>query len=150
MVNAKTISEVSREIGFNDYLLLSKGETKEIGKARQYILANAFEAFIGALFLDRGYEKCEEIIKKYLLVRLPEIIEKKLFRDSKSLFQEKAQEKSGITPTYKVMEESGPDHAKHFTVGLFLGNQLMAKGEGFSKQEAESAAAKKAIESKKW
>jgi len=150
LVNAKTISEVSREIGFNDYLLLSKGETKEIGKARQYILANAFEAFIGALFLDRGYEKCEEIIKKYLLVRLPEIIEKKLFRDSKSLFQEKAQEKSGITPTYKVMEESGPDHAKHFTVGLFLGNQLMAKGEGFSKQEAESAAAKKAIESKKW
>lgn len=150
LVNAKTISEVSREIGFNDYLLLSKGEFKEIGKARQYILANAFEAFIGALFLDRGYEKCEEIIKKNLLIRLPEIIEKKLFRDSKSLFQEKAQEKSGITPTYKVMKESGPDHAKHFTVGLFLGNQLMAKGEGTSKQEAESAAAKNALESKNW
>ncbi len=84
------------------------------------------------------------------MIRLPEIIEKKLFRDSKSLFQEKAQEKSGITPIYKVMEESGPDHAKHFTVGLFLGNQLMAKGEGTSKQEAESAAAKNALESKNW
>lgn len=150
LVNAKMLSEVAKKLGFNDFLLLSKGEAQETGKARQYILANTFEAFVGATYLDRGYKKCDEFIKKYLLIELPDIIKNNLFKDSKSRFQEEAQEKVGITPTYKVMKEWGPDHAKHFTIGVFLDNELIAKGEGSSKQEAEEVAAKNALQTKKW
>jgi ribonuclease-3 len=146
LVNAKKLSEIALKLGFNDYLLLSKGEEKEMGKARQYILANTFESFIGAAYLDRGYKDCENLIKKYLLPELDEILKKGLYRDSKSLYQEKAQEKTGITPIYKVLRESGPDHAKHFTVGVFLDKKLVAEGSGSSKQESEEAAAKKALE----
>lgn len=146
LVNAKKLSEIASKLGFNDYLLLSKGEAKEMGKARQYILANTFESFVGAAYLDREYKVCEQFIKKYLLPELPEILEKGLHRDSKSLFQEKAQEETGITPIYKVLRESGPDHNKHFTIGVFLDKKLIAEGEGFSKQEAEEAAAKKALD----
>jgi len=151
LVNSKMLSEVSREIGFNDYLLLSCGEEKETGKARQCILANTFEAFIGALYLDQGYESCEKFIGKYLIEKkLSSIIEYKLFRDAKSAFQEKAQEKVGITPVYDVIKEWGPDHEKHFILGVFIGKEKIAEGEGFSKQEAEEAAAKNALEIKKW
>jgi len=150
LVNAKMLSKTSKNLDFNDFLLLSRGETKEIGKAREYILANTFEAFIGAVYLDQGYKNCQKFIKKYLLKQLPEIIEKGLFRDAKSNFQEEAQERAGITPSYKVLEEWGPDHAKHFIVGIFLGKELTAKGEGSSKQEAEEKAAKKALETKHW
>lgn len=150
LVNAKMLTETASELGFNDYLLLSKGEAKETGKARQYILANTFEAFIGSLYLDQGYKVCQKFLKKYLIGKLPEIIEKGLFRDAKSYFQEKAQEKTGITPTYRALKEWGPDHAKHFVIGVFLGKTLAAKGEGSSKQEAEEAAAKSALEVKKW
>jgi len=144
------LSEVSRDLGFNDFLLLSRGETKELGKARQYILANIFEALIGAIYLDQGYKACDGFIKKYLIVKLPEIIEKGLFRDAKSQFQEEAQERVGITPVYKVLEEWGPDHARHFIIGIFLNKELIAKGEGSSKQEAEEEAAKNALEVKNW
>jgi ribonuclease III len=150
LVNAKMLSGIAREIGFNDFILLSHGEAKETGKARQYILANTFEAFIGALYLDQGYKICKDFIGKNLIVRLPEIIEKELYKDSKSTFQEEAQEIKGITPTYKVLDEWGPDHAKHFTVGVFLEKEQIAKGEGSSKQEAEVAAAKEALKVKKW
>jgi ribonuclease-3 len=150
LVNAKMLSNLAQELGFNDFLLLSKGEEKEVGKARQYILANAFEAFIGAIYLDQGYKTCQEFIKKHLLKKLPEIIEKGLFKDVKSRFQEEAQERVKITPTYKVLDEWGPDHAKHFIVGVFLGNELVAKGEGSSKQEAEEEAAQNALEVKGW
>jgi ribonuclease III len=150
LVNAKQLSEVARELDFNDYLLLSRGEAKELGKARQYILANTFEAFIGTIYLDRGYKTCGEFIKKYLISKLPEIIEKGLFKDAKSRFQEEAQERTGVTPTYKVLKEWGPDHAKHFIIGVFLNNELVAKGEGSSKQEAEETAAKNALEIKGW
>ena len=150
LVNAKMLSNLAQELDFNDFLLLSRGEEKEIGKARQYILANAFEAFIGAIYLDQGYKPCQEFIKKYLLKKLPEIIEKGLFKDVKSRFQEEAQERVKITPTYKVLDEWGPDHAKHFIVGVFLGNELVAKGEGSSKQEAEEEAAKNGLEIKNW
>ncbi|MDD5145212.1 MAG: ribonuclease III [Candidatus Pacebacteria bacterium] len=150
LVNAKMLSEMARKLGFNDYLLLSHGEEKELGKARQYILANTFESFIGALYLDKGYKSCLEFIKKNLLVELPRIIEEKLFRDSKSLFQEKAQEKLGITPNYKVLKEEGPDHARNFKIGVFLDKDLVAEGEGSSKQEAELEAARKALEIKSW
>jgi len=150
LVNAKILSEIAGQLGFNDFLLLSRGEEKELGKARQYILANTFEALIGGLYLDQGYRACQEFIEKHLITKLPHIIETGLFRDAKSRFQEEAQERIGITPTYKVLEEWGPDHAKHFIVGVFLNQELVAKGEGSSKQEAEIAAAKNALEIKNW
>jgi ribonuclease-3 len=150
LVNAKILGDLAKDLDFNDFLLLSKGESKEIGKARQYILANAFEALIGAIYLDQGYKTCQDFIEKHLIVKLPEIIEKGLFKDSKSRFQEETQERVRITPVYKVLEEWGPDHAKHFIVGVFLGEELVAKGEGSSKQEAEEEAAREALEIKGW
>jgi ribonuclease III len=146
LVNAKMLSKVSKDLDFNDFLLLSRGEAKELGKARQYILANTFEALIGAIYLDRGYKASRDFIKKYLIVKLSEIIKKGLFKDAKSRFQEEAQEKAGITPTYKVLEEWGPDHARNFIIGVFLNKKLVAQGEGSSKQEAEEKAAKNALE----
>ncbi len=150
LVNADSLAHVARQLDFNDFLLLSRGEAKDTGKARNFILANAFEAFVGALYLDLGYPACQKFIKQHLLVKLTEIIKNKLFKDSKSHFQEKAQEKVGITPTYKVTYETGPDHAKFFEVGVFLGEELIAKGQGSSKQEAEEHAAKNALETNHW
>lgn len=150
LVNTKTISAAALKLGFNDYLLLSRGEAKELGKARGYILANTFEAFIGALYLDQGYDPCKTFIADNLLGQLPGIIEQELYKDAKSHFQEKAQEISKITPSYKVLQESGPDHAKHFVVGVYLGPELIAKGDGYSKQEAEEATAKNALVAKNW
>lgn len=150
LVNAKMLTQVAEELGFNDFLLLSRGEMKELGKARQYILANTFEALVGALYLDAGYQACDEFIVKNLLGRLPEIIKQKLYKDAKSEFQEQAQEKVGITPAYRVIKEWGPDHKKKFTVGVFLGNDMVAEGEGYSKQEAEEEAAKQGLEIKQW
>ena len=150
LVNAKMLTSVAEELGLNDFLLLSRGETKELGKARAYILANTFEALVGATYLDSGYEEAEKFIKKYLLKNLPEIIKNGSYRDAKSQFQEEAQEKQGITPVYKVVKEWGPDHDKKFTVGVFLGEEKVAEGEGSSKQEAEEEAAKLALEVKRW
>ncbi|MFH1036964.1 MAG: ribonuclease III [Patescibacteria group bacterium] len=150
LVNAKMLSEIAKGLDFNDFILLSRGELKENGKARQYILANTFEAFVGALYLDQGYEICQDFITKYLLSKLAEIVEKGLYKDDKSHFQEEAQEISGITPTYRVMEEWGPDHAKNFIVGVFLEDEMIAKGQGSSKQEAEVAAAKEGLKAKHW
>ncbi len=149
LVNSKILARVAQKLGFNDFLLLSRGESKELGKARRYILANTFEAVIGAIYLDQGYKACQGFIRKHLIKELPLIIEKGLYRDAKSHFQEEAQERAGITPTYKVLKEWGPDHAKHFIIGVFLEEELIAEGEGSSKQEAEEEAAKKALEVKK-
>lgn len=145
LVNAKILAKIAQSIGFNDFLLLSQGEIKEEGKARQYILANTFESFIGALYLDQGLEPCKDFIEKYLLKELPEIIKNGLYKDAKSSYQEEAQRKFSITPTYKVIDEFGPDHEKTFRVGVYLNNKLIAKGEGASKQEAEEDAAHKAL-----
>ncbi len=150
LVNAKMLGVISQELDFNDFLLLSRGEAKELGKARQYILANTFEALVGAIYLDLGYKVCQEFIKNCLIKKLPEIIKKGLFKDAKSRFQEEAQERVGVTPTYKVLKEWGPDHDKHFIIGVFLDKELVAEGEGSSKQEAEDEAAKNALEIKKW
>ena len=150
LVNAKILSQTAKNLGFNDFLLLSKGETKEVGKARQYILANTFEAFIGSLYLDQGYQICQNFIEKHLIKALPRIIETGLFKDAKSRFQEEAQERMSITPVYRVLEEWGPDHIKHFVIGVFLADDLIAKGEGSSKQEAEEKAAKQALIIKNW
>lgn len=150
LVNAKMLTTVAEELGFNDFLLLSKGEAKEVGKARAYILANTFEAFLGSLYLDAGYEAADEFLKKHLLKNLKQIIKEGSYKDAKSKFQEKAQEKVSITPSYEVVKETGPDHDKNFVVGVFLENEKVAEGEGSSKQEAEESAAKKALEVKSW
>ncbi len=150
LVNSKMLSKVAQEIGFDRFLLLSKGEKKETGKARQEILANAFEAFVGALYIDQGYKACQQFIEKYLISKLPAILETEGFIDAKSRFQEIAQEKENITPNYEIVQEWGPDHAKQFVAGVFVGKKLIAKGEGASKQEAEEKAAKAALEKKKW
>jgi len=150
LVNAKMLTRVAEELGFNNFLLLSKGEAKEEGKARAYILANSFEALLGALYLDSGYEPCDKFIKKYLLIKLPEIIKAGTYKDAKSKFQEEAQERVSVTPTYKVIKEWGPDHEKRFVVGVFLNSECVAEGEGSSKQEAEEVAALKALAVKKW
>lgn len=150
LVNAKMLSSLAEELGFNDFLLLSRGENKELGKARQYILANTFESFVGALYLDSGYGPCDTFLKKYLLVKLADIITHKLYKDAKSEFQEQAQEKVGVTPAYKVVKEWGPDHKKKFTVAVVLENEVVAEGEGYSKQEAEEEAARAALVAKKW
>lgn len=150
LVNSKMLSKIAKRLDFNSFLLLSQGEEKETGKARQFILANTFEAFIGSLYLDQGYDACNKFIRQNLIKALPEIIKKGLFKDAKSSFQEQAQEKVAITPFYKVLRESGPDHNKNFVVGVFLNKELVAEGEGSSKQEAEEKAAKNAIEAKGW
>ncbi len=150
LVNAVTIAEVAVEINMNEYLFLSRGEAKDTGRARQYILANAFEALIGAIYLDQGYAVAEQFIGRFLYGRASDVVKKKLWRDSKSLVQEKAQEHVGVTPAYKVIRESGPDHDKRFTIGIFFGDQKIAEGKGRSKQEAEQDAAKMALEAKHW
>ena len=150
LVNAVIISEVASELGMNDFLLLSKGETKDTGRARQFILANTFESFIGALYLDQGYEKAKKFINKNLFVRIDDIVAGKLWQDAKSFVQEQAQEHLGVTPSYKVLKETGPDHDKHFVIGIFFGEDLIAEGKGKSKQEAEQKAAETALKIKNW
>lgn len=151
LVNSVTLSEVGEELKFDNFLLLSKGEAKDLGRGRKYILANTFEALVGAIYLDSGYLLADNFIKTYLITqKLPTIIEGRTFKDAKSLFQEKSQAVYNITPIYKVLEEWGPDHDKQFRSGVFLDEELIAKGEGPSKQEAEAEAAKKGLEVKGW
>lgn len=150
LVNAVTLSDVAALIGVNDYLLLSKGEAKDTGRARQFLLANAFEALIGAIYLDQGYEAAERFLQEHLFPKIGDIIEKRLWQDAKSAFQEKAQEHEGATPTYAVMKEAGPDHDKRFVVGVHLRGTLVAQGEGRSKQDAEQEAARAALNAKGW
>lgn len=150
LVNAIMLSEVAGEIGLGDHLLLSRGESKDTGKARQYILANTFEAVVGAIYLDQGYDAVAKFLENFLFNKLEKIINEKLWIDAKSLFQEKAQDEVGITPAYSVLKEEGPDHAKNFTIGVYLGDELVAQGHGSSKQEAEQDAARHALQSKNW
>jgi ribonuclease-3 len=150
LVNTNTISESASKLQMNDYLLLSKGESRDVGRARQYILANAFEAVIGALYLDKGYECAQEFIAKNIFPLTDNVVANRLWQDNKSRFQELAQEHLSITPSYSVLDQVGPDHDKQFTVGAYLGNELIAKGTGKSKQEAEQAAALSALKTKNW
>jgi ribonuclease-3 len=150
LVNTNTLSEVTDELGFNEFLLLSKGESKDVGRARQYILANTFEAFVGALYLDQGYDAAKKFISANLFSLIDNIVSKRLWQDSKSYFQEQAQEHVNITPEYHVSREEGPDHDKHFTIGVYLGKELVAEGDGKSKQEAEQSAAEEALFKKGW
>jgi len=150
LVNAKMLFDVASRLDLNEFLLLSRGEAKDTGRARQYILANTFEAVVGALYLDQGYEAVKAFLNKYLLPRLELVIVERLYKDSKSVFQEEAQERVSVTPTYEVLKEWGPDHDKHFIVGIYLGKELVAQGEGQSKQSAQEEAARNALQLKQW
>ena len=150
LVNSVTISAAAEKIGMNSFLLLSKGEARDTGRARQFILANTFESYVGAIYLDQGYDAAQGFISRQLFDLIDDIVSSRSFIDPKSLFQEQAQERVGITPAYKLMKENGPDHSKIFTVGVFLKDSLVITGEGKSKQEAEQVAAEKALELKNW
>ena len=150
LVNANTMAEMANKIKMNDFMLLSRGEAKDTGRARQYILANAIEALIGAIFLDQGYKATEKFVGEQLFPLLPKIIKEGFWLDAKSHFQEKSQEIAGVTPAYETLKETGPDHDKHFTVGVFLGKEKVAEGEGKSKQDAEQAAARAGLQAKNW
>ncbi len=150
LVNTNSISDAAIKLNMNEYLLLSRGEARDTGRARQYILANAFEAVIGAIYLDQGYDAAQAFIAQNIFPKTDEVVQKRLWQDSKSHFQEKAQERVSITPSYTLLAETGPDHDKHFTVGVFLGEHLVAKGSGKSKQEAEQEAARAALAAKGW
>lgn len=145
LVNYKMLAEIARRLGLEAYLQMSKGEAKDTGRARQVILANAIEAVIGAVYLDQGYDVAKDFILREIIIELPAIINKGAYLDPKSKLQEIVQEKKGVTPTYNVMSESGPDHDKVFIVGVFLGNKKVGQGAGPSKQEAEIAAAENAL-----
>lgn len=151
LVNSKMLYQVAKNLNFEEYLLLSRGESKDKdSKARQYILADSVEAIIGAIYLDQGLDSAKKFIFKNVVTSLDDIIKNKTYLDPKSRFQEVAQEIVGVTPNYKVLKEEGPDHAKKFTVGLFLEEELVSVGEGFSKQEAQTDAAEKGLQAKNW
>ena len=145
LVKGEMLSKVAQELEMGELLFLSKGEEKSGGKSRALILANTFEALIGAIYLDLGYSQAQKFVTRFLLGRLPEILQKGLHVDSKSRLQELAQDQLGITPAYKVLKEHGPDHAKEFTVGVFIVEKMIGEGVGNSKQAAEQAAATTAL-----
>lgn len=150
LVNYITLSEIASALGMNDFLLLSRGEAKDTGRARSVLLANAFEAVVGAVYLDQGYDAAQEFIAAHLFPKIDDIVKNKTWRDSKSALQEKVQETAGVTPHYSVLRESGPDHDKQFVVGVYARDELLAEGSGKAKQEAEQDAAKNALEKKGW
>ncbi len=150
LVNADTCAKVATTLGVNDFLLLSKGESKDTGRARLYILANTLEAIIGALYLDQKYEAAKAFILAHIAPLADEIMATGAWIDAKSLFQEKAQENLGHTPVYKTVKEAGPDHDKRFTVAVSVAGATYGEGEGKSKQDAEQAAARQALEKQGW
>ncbi len=150
LVNAVTLSAVAEKLGMNEYLLLSHGEAKDVGRARHYILADTFEAVTGAIFEDQGYGIAQEFIARNIFGLLDDILKTGSWIDAKSRFQEAAQEHVGVTPAYKTLREVGPDHDKRFTIGVYIGTVLVAEGDGKSKQEAEQAAAHRALVAKSW
>lgn len=150
LVNTQSISDVAYGLGFNEFLLLSRGEAKDTGRARQYILANTFESVVGAMFLDLGYEAAQTFITAHLIPTLGNIIEKGTWMDAKSKLQEIVQDKLGVTPRYETVKEAGPDHDKTFTVAVFFGDDQKTEGSGKSKQEAEQEAARKILTENKW
>lgn len=151
LVNTKMLAKVARELSLDSYIHLSKGESKDTkSKARDYILANSVEAIIGAVYLDQGIKKAAKFVKERMIEKLENILDKKLYWDPKSKFQEFAQEKFKVTPHYKVLREEGPDHAKIFEVGLYLADKLVAKGKGSSKQDAQVEAASMGNKKMKW
>ncbi len=150
LVNTVSLAEAAQALSLNDMLLLSKGESRDTGRARQIILANAFEALLGAIYLDQGYEPVEAFLAKNLYEKIDGVIASRSWQDAKSHFQEVAQEKKSVTPHYKTLAEVGPDHDKRFTVGIFMNSDEIARGDGPSKQEAEQTAAQNALAKTGW
>lgn len=150
LVNTVTLSNVAGGLGANDFLRLSKGESRDSGRARSFILANTFESIVGAIYLDQGYDSAQKFIETNIFPLTDEMVEKRLWQDAKSRLQEVTQEKVSVTPNYRVLDETGPDHERSFTVGVHFGETLIAEGSGRSKQEAEQDAAEKALEVKGW
>lgn len=145
LVNSSMLNRIAKELDLDKFLLLSRGEAKDNGRGRQYIRANAVEALIGAIYLEKGYSEARKFIEKFVIAKLPEILKNKTYKDPKSCFQEYSQEVHKTTPIYKVLKEWGPDHDKSFSVGVFLGSELVAEGTGHSKQTAEEKAAQLAL-----
>lgn len=151
LVNGQNLAKIGRSLKIEEFLYLSKGEQKDTdSKARRYILANAMEALIGAVYLDSGWDAAKEFVLRVVVSTLDEIMENKLYIDPKSAFQEASQSRMSVTPNYKVLEESGPDHNKIFRIGVYLGKELVAEGKGTSKQEAQVDAARVGLETKGW
>jgi len=151
LVNAKMLYEIAAELDVEECLYLSKGESRDKNKkSRQFILANSIEAIIGAIYLDQGIESAKKFILKNVVSKLDDILRNQTYLDPKSRFQEKAQEEKGITPHYQILDEVGPDHAKIFTVGLYLGEEQIAAGKGSSKQEAQVEAAANGLKKMAW
>lgn len=151
LVNGDSLAVIGKGMEIEDFILMSRGESKDKNsKARLYILANAIEAIIGAIYLELGLNVAKKFIEKNVIVRLEDILKHKLYIDPKSHLQEKSQEKLGVTPSYKVISSEGPDHAKVFKVGIYLDKELIATGDGSSKQEAQIQAAQEALKIKGW
>jgi len=150
LVNSDSLLDVASKLNLKKFLLVSKGEKNELEKTHPYFLANAIEAIVGAIYLDKGFDESRKFVKKHILYKTEMIFKNKSYKDPKSVFQEKSQENLSATPIYKTLESWGPDHLKNFSVGVYINKKLIAKGEGFSKQEAEVNAAKKALSKKKW
>lgn len=150
LVNGDMLAKIGMDLGLEQYLLMSRGESKDTGRARGYLVANAVEAVIGAIYLDQGYDAARDFILEHVMSHLPEVFEQGLHTDAKSRFQELAQEKTGTTPSYRVLKEWGPDHDRNFVAGVYLGAELVAEGTGNSKQEAQREAAKQALLAKGW
>lgn len=145
LVNYQILARVAEKVGLQDFILMSRGERKDTGRAREVILANAIEAVIGAIYIDQGIEKIRAFVKKYVMSNLDEVVKTKSYKDSKSELQEIIQEKMKVTPTYSLLGESGPAHKRIFTMGVSFGGKIVAEGGGPSKQEAELEAAKNAL-----
>jgi ribonuclease III len=146
IVRTESLAEESRRLKIGEHILMSKGEEDSGGKDKDFILANTYEALLGAIYLDLGFEECKEFVKRTALKKLPRVISQELFIDPKTKIQELVQAKYKVTPTYKVLKEDGPDHDKSFTVALEIGEKIMARGSGLSKQKAEEEAAQKGID----
>lgn len=145
LVKGESLSAEAKRLDMDDYIKTSRGEAKNTGKARDLILANAFEALIGGIYIDQGFEKASEFIIKNVVYKIDDIISNQSYYDAKSKFQEKSQERFGITPTYDSVSETGPDHNKIFLVAVYLGKKKIAEGEGSSKQRAQLDAAANAL-----
>ena len=150
LVKGEMLAKIARELELGEYLFLSHGEMKSGGRDKDYLLANTFEALIGVIYLELGYEKSKSFIETFLLVRLAEILDTGAHIDAKSRLQELAQEKAGITPSYKLQSEEGPDHEKTFTMSALIGERTVGRGKGGSKQTAEQKAAEDALRRLKW
>ena len=145
LVRTESIGDAGKELGYEPLVRMSKGEKHGSDRARDVILADCFEAVIGAIYLDQGYETAKEFITKHILVKIDTILEEGSCRDPKSYVQELAQKIDGMTPVYRTMKEEGPDHDKTFVVGVYVGEELKGVGTGHSKQEAQTEAAKEGI-----